>query len=58
MKKDRRVSPQFGCENVKAEKVQNDADDIAMAEIDSYMDSKEELEREILHYMTSLSLLI
>ena len=43
----------------EAEKVQNEADDIALAEndsdSDSYVDSKEELEREILHYMKILA---
>ena len=42
----------------EAEKLQNEADDIALSEYDSdesKMDSKEELEREILYYMKILA---
>ena len=42
----------------EAEKLQNEADDIALSEYDndeSKTDSKEELEREILHYMKILA---
>ena len=39
----------------EAEKAQNEADDVALAESDSKVNSKEELEREILHYMKILS---